>query len=104
MRALTSENERLRLENERLNAEIARLREEATQREQLERLLEVKNASSNQEFVAASIFARDPSNLRQLVAIDRGTRRRAQGRHAGRHRGQDAGRHRDAASRTTTPG
>jgi rod shape-determining protein MreC len=70
--SLTRENESLRAENERLNAEIARLREQATQREQLERLLEVKNSLSNQDFVAARVFARDPSNLRQVLAIDRG--------------------------------
>jgi rod shape-determining protein MreC len=70
--SLTRENESLRAENERLNAEIARLREEATQREQLERLLDVKNSLSGQEFIAARIFARDPSTLRQAFAIDRG--------------------------------
>jgi rod shape-determining protein MreC len=32
----------------------------------------VKNSLSNQDFVAARIFARDPSNLRQAIAIDRG--------------------------------
>jgi rod shape-determining protein MreC len=72
VRSLTEENERLRAETERLNAEIARLREDATQREQLERLLAVRNSLANQQFVAARIFARDPSNLRQTVAIDRG--------------------------------
>jgi rod shape-determining protein MreC len=72
VRDLTLENDALRAENERLNAEIARLREETTRREELERLLAVKNSLSNQEFIAASVFARDPSNLRQVVAIDRG--------------------------------
>lgn len=73
VRDLTSENDVLRAENERLSAELARLQEEATRRQQLERLLEVKNSLSNQTFVAARIFARDPSNLRQLIAIDRGS-------------------------------
>ena len=72
VRDLTSENDRLRAENERLNAEIARLREDATQRQQLERLLEVKNSLADQTFVAAKVFARDPSNLRQVIAINRG--------------------------------
>ena len=72
VRALTRENESLRAANERLNAEIARLHEQTTQREQLERLLEVKNSLSNQEFLASRVFARDPSNLRQVVAVDRG--------------------------------
>jgi rod shape-determining protein MreC len=69
---LTLQNEALRTDNERLNAEIARLQEEAMRNEQLERLLEVKNSLANQEFLAAGIFAYDPSNLRQVVAIDRG--------------------------------
>jgi rod shape-determining protein MreC len=72
VRELTRENDSLRADNERLTAEISRLQEEATRREQLERLLEVKNSIADQTFVAAGIFARDPSNLRQLVAIDRG--------------------------------
>jgi rod shape-determining protein MreC len=73
VRDLTQQNEALRADNERLNADLARLQEEATRREQLERLLDVKNSLSDQAFAAASIFARDPSNLRQVVAIDRGS-------------------------------
>jgi len=72
VRALTEENDRLRSETERLNAEVARLREDATQREQLERLLSVKNSLKDQTFVAAKVFARNPSNLRQSIAIDKG--------------------------------
>ena len=72
IRELTRENDRLRSENERLSAAIARLQEEATRQEQLERLLDVKNALSDQEFLAASVYARDPNNLRQVIAIDRG--------------------------------
>jgi rod shape-determining protein MreC len=72
VRDLTAANERLRSENERLNAENARLQEAATRREQLERLLGVTTSITNQQFLAASIFARDPSNLRQYAAIDKG--------------------------------
>ena len=72
VRALTQENEILRAESERLNAELARLREESTRSQQLERLLEVKNSFADQDFLPARIFARDPNNLRQLIAIDRG--------------------------------
>jgi rod shape-determining protein MreC len=72
IRELTRQNEALRGENERLNAEIARLREESTRREQLERLLDVRQSLSDHHFVAANVVARDPSNLRHLVAIDRG--------------------------------
>jgi rod shape-determining protein MreC len=72
VRDLTRENESLRAENERLQGEIARLREDTARREELERLLETRNALANHEFLAAGVVARDPSNLRQLVAIDRG--------------------------------
>ena len=70
--SLTRENQRLSIENERLTSEISRLQENATRREQLERLLEVKNSLSTQTFIAAGIFAREPGNLRQLIVIDRG--------------------------------
>jgi rod shape-determining protein MreC len=71
-RDLTSENESLRADNERLNADLARLREEATRREELERLLDTKNALADQTFSTASVIARDPSSLRQMIAINRG--------------------------------
>lgn len=70
---LSRSNESLRADNERLQAENARLREEATRNEELERLLDVKNTISDQEFLTASVIARDPSNLRQVIAIDRGS-------------------------------
>ena len=73
VRELTLENEALRSDNERLNAEIARLREESVQQEQLGRLLEVTSSLADQQFLAAKIYAGSPINLRQLVAIDRGT-------------------------------
>ena len=72
IRGLTRANESLRTENERLNAEVARLREEAMRQQQLERLLEVKNDIPTHEFLAVRVVARQPSNLRQMVAIDRG--------------------------------
>ena len=72
VRDLTQENDSLRAENERLEAEIARLREEASRQEQLERLLETRNALEGHTFATATIIARDPSNLRRRVAIDVG--------------------------------
>lgn len=72
VRDLTQENEALRSENERLNADVARLREASARHEELERLLDTRNALANHEFVVASVIARDPSNLRQRIAIDRG--------------------------------
>ena len=72
VRDLTRENDALRADNERLNAEIARLREEASRQEELERLLETRNAFEGQTFATASVIARDPSNLRRRIAIDAG--------------------------------
>jgi rod shape-determining protein MreC len=69
---LTRENDSLRAENERLEAEIARLREEASRQEELERLLQTRNALEGQTFATASVIARDPSNLRRRIAIDVG--------------------------------
>jgi rod shape-determining protein MreC len=74
IRELSTENEALRTENQRLSAEVARLREEAARREELERLLEVKRSLSDLDFLTARVVARDPSNLRQRLAIDRGTK------------------------------
>jgi rod shape-determining protein MreC len=72
VRDLTRENEALRAETERLNAEIARLRGEAARGDELERLLQTRDALAGQQFVTATVVARDPSNLRQLVAINVG--------------------------------
>jgi rod shape-determining protein MreC len=72
VRDLTRENDALRAETERLNAEIARLRQEAARTDELERLLDTRNALANQEFVTAGVVSRDPSNLRELIAIDVG--------------------------------
>jgi rod shape-determining protein MreC len=73
VRDLTQENESLRAENERLSAEIARLREDASTREDLQRLLDTRNALEGETFVTASVIARDPSNLRRLIALDVGS-------------------------------
>ena len=71
---LSDENQALRAENERLNAEVARLRENETRLQQLSQLLQVKEAHPDDQFLAANVFARDPSNVKELVAIDRGKR------------------------------
>ena len=72
IRSLTAENERLRTENERLSSQIASLRQDTSRIDELERLLEVKHAASDQTFIAGQIIASKPSNLRQIIAIDRG--------------------------------
>lgn len=70
---LREENERLRTENEQLASEVASLRESETRLEELRQLLQVKETQPEEEFLAANIFAREPSNLKEMVAIDRGT-------------------------------
>jgi len=71
---LSDENQALRAENERLNAEVARLREDETRLQQLSQLLQVKQAHPEEQFLAANVFAREPSNVKEMVAIDRGKR------------------------------
>jgi len=71
---LSDENQALRAENERLNAEVARLREDETRLQQLSQLLQVKEAHPEEQFLAANVFAREPSNVKEMVAIDRGKR------------------------------
>jgi rod shape-determining protein MreC len=72
IRSLTAENERLRTENERLSSQIASLRQDTSRIDELERLLEVKHAASDQTFIAGQVIATKPNNLRQIIAIDRG--------------------------------
>src|SRR5439155_15423588 len=67
IRSLTAENERLRTENERLSSQIASLRQDTSRINELERLLEVKQAASDQAFIAGQVIASKPSNLRQIV-------------------------------------
>ena len=70
---LREENERLRTENEQLASEVASLRESETRLEELRQLLQLKETQPEEEFLAANIFASEPSNLKEMVAIDRGT-------------------------------
>jgi rod shape-determining protein MreC len=69
---LSSENKELRAENERLKGEVTRLRENESRLQELEKLLQVEQAYPDQEFLAASVLAKDPSNLKEVIAIDRG--------------------------------
>jgi rod shape-determining protein MreC len=71
---LADENQALRTENERLNAEVARLRENEIRLQQLTQLLQVKETHPGDEFLAANVFAREPSNVKEMAAIDRGKR------------------------------
>ena len=71
---LADENQALRAENERLNAEVARLRENEIRLQQLTQLLQVKETHPGDEFLAANVLAREPSNVKEMAAIDRGKR------------------------------
>jgi rod shape-determining protein MreC len=71
--ALSRENQRLRLENERLTNELARAREESVQLQNAQELDAIRQQFPAEAFLGASVIARDSSNLRALVAIDRGS-------------------------------
>lgn len=71
---LTNENKALREENERLNEQVSRLRESEIRYQQLEKLLQIEEAHPEEEFLAGNVISRDPSNLKDVVAIDRGKR------------------------------
>ena len=68
---LSGENQALREENERQTVEIAILREVERDSEQQSRLVETRPRPED-VLVAASVFARDPNNLKDIIAIDRG--------------------------------
>jgi cell shape-determining protein MreC len=65
---LADENQALRTENERLNAEVARLRENEIRLQQLTQLLQVKETHPDDQFLAANVFAREPSNVKEMAA------------------------------------
>ncbi len=69
---LSDENHALRTENERLAAANARLQEVEGANRQLRALLDIRPVLTEQDLVPANVFAREPSNLEELIAIDRG--------------------------------
>ena len=69
---LTDDNRTLREENERLRAENARLTEAERDLRQIEQGMNVREGSAGDALVKAQVFVREPGNLRQMVAIDRG--------------------------------
>lgn len=69
---LTDDNQALSEENERLRAQVARLQESDTELQQLKQLLNVRTRNPNDTFVDAEVFAREPSNLKDMIAINRG--------------------------------
>lgn len=71
--ALSEENRRLSEENERLTNELARAREQAIQQETSQDLAEVQQQFPGETLLAAGVVARDSSNARSMIAINRGS-------------------------------
>lgn len=69
---LSNENRSLREKNERLTEETARLREAERELQQLQQLLNVRGGRPEESFVVAHVFAHEPNNQQDLIAIDRG--------------------------------
>jgi rod shape-determining protein MreC len=69
---LTDDNRALRDANERLRVENARLTEAERDLRQLEQLSNVREGSADDVLIPAGVFLRGPSNLRDMVAIDKG--------------------------------
>ena len=70
---LSNENASLRDENERLTAENARLTEAEQELRQLQGFLDLRGIREGDVFVQADVFAAEPSNALQVIAIDRGS-------------------------------
>ena len=70
---LSDENRALQEENESLVAEISRLRDVDKELQQLQELVNVRGNRPGERFLAANVFAREPNNQQDLVAIDRGS-------------------------------
>lgn len=69
---LSGENQSLQEQNERLTAEAARLKEVERELQQLRQLLDLRGDRPEDSFLAANVFAHEPNNLQDLIAIDRG--------------------------------
>jgi rod shape-determining protein MreC len=71
---LTDENQDLREQNETLLTELARLREAEAENQRFRQLLEIRQERPGDSFVDAEVFASDPNNVGDSIAIDRGAR------------------------------
>ena len=70
---LEEENRLLRQQIEELTAEIASLKESEFAAADLAGLAEVEEGRLDDQFLVARVIARDPSNLKERLAIDRGS-------------------------------
>jgi rod shape-determining protein MreC len=71
---LRDDNRELRAENERLRSELALVREDQARAGELTDLLKIGNQLKGDQLTYAAIVARDPSAMRDVVAINRGTK------------------------------
>lgn len=71
-RNLEEENRQLRQQIEQLRAEIADLHEQEALSQGLQELLKVQESHPDDRFLVARVIAKDPSNFKERIAIDRG--------------------------------
>jgi len=74
LRRLRAENRELRLENERLRVALAQAREDDVRAAALTELLRLGSQFGSDKLTVANVIARDPTPMRAVVLIDRGTR------------------------------
>lgn len=74
LRRLRAENRELRLENERLRVALAQAREDDVRAAGLTELLRLASQFGSDKLTVANVIGRDPSPMRAVVLIDRGTR------------------------------
>ncbi len=70
---LSDDNQALRQELERLKADNARLLASETELNQLRQLQNIRGIRQGDSFLEANVFAREPSNLKEMIAIDAGS-------------------------------
>lgn len=70
---LTDENAELRKENEALTAENARLTDAEQELRDLQAFIDLRGIREGDAFVRADVFATEPSNALEVIAIDRGS-------------------------------
>lgn len=70
---IKAENKKLQSEKATLEAELDKAKISLNENEELRKLLEMKNAYPELEFMTAEIIARDPSNWYNTFTIDKGS-------------------------------
>ena len=70
---LSDDNQALRQEIERLKSDNARLLASDAELNQLRQLQNIRGIRPDDSFLEANVFAHEPSNLKELIAIDAGS-------------------------------